>query len=398
MSSISKGIDRRGFLKLGALTSGMAVGGCSRAESLTDDSEPLEMRFRDLGATGLKVSEISFGSYGFDNPGLLSAALDAGITTICTSANYQNGRAETSIGTAIGRLGGRRQELVLFTGDVFKTNATTSDVLEAIDGSLRRLQTDHVEIYRITNVTSLDELRIDALYEAFELAKTAGKVGHLGLSGHHGGMQEALSTAIDDGRYEVLFTKYDFASYPDQDAILERAARQGIGTMVFKTNAGNRKNEIRDLEGGGLSFRQATIKWALAHPYVSSVCVGITNFDEIREYGRAVGQPLADAEVAMLRRYADEMYDRYCRFCGECEGRCPNGVAIAEVNRYAMYFKYYGREKDSMQLYEALDDGRAAVPCGNCQGFCDAGCPFGRTVRRELVDAHHMLSLRTGEA
>ena len=43
----------------------------------------------------------------------------------------------------------------------------------------------------------------------------------------------------------------------------------------------------------------------------------------------AVGSDLSTAEVAMLRRYADEMYDRYCRFCGECEGRCPNGVAIA---------------------------------------------------------------------
>ena len=398
MTSKTNGIDRRRFLKLGALTSGMAVGGCSRAESLAGDPAPVEMRFRDLGATGLKVSEISFGSYGFDNPALLTAALDQGITTICTSANYQNGRAESSIGEAIANLGSRRDELVLFTGDTFKTNATTRDVLDAIDASLRRLQTDHVEIYRITNVTSLDELRIDALYEAFDQAKKAGKVSHLGLSGHHGGMQEVLRTAVDDGRYDVLFTKYDFASYPDQDPILEQAAKRGVGTMVFKTNAGNRKNEIKDLESGGLSFRQATIKWALSHPYVASVCVGITNFDEIREYAQAVGKQLDDAEVAMLRRYADEMYDRYCRFCGECEGLCPNDVAIADVNRYAMYFKYYGREKDSMQLYELLGDRGGAAACRNCAGHCDGGCPFNRSVRQDLVDAHHLLEFRRDEA
>jgi len=398
MPSTKNRLDRRSFLKLGAMTSGLAIGGCSRAESLADDRTPLEMQFRDLGATGLKVSEISFGSYGFDNPALLSAALDHGITTICTSANYQNGGAETSIGRAISNLGGRRDELVLFTGDMFKTNATTADVLEAIDGSLKRLQTDHVEIYRITNVTSLEELRIDALYEAFELAKKAGKVGHLGLSGHHGGMQEALGNAIDDGRYEVFFTKYDFASYPDQDQILERAAQRGIGTMVFKTNAGNRKNEIKDLEKGGLSFRQATIKWALSHPYVASVCVGITNFDEIREYAQAVGRPLEDAEVAMLRRYTEEMHDRYCRFCGECEEHCPHGVAIADVNRYAMYFKYYGREKDSMQLYDALGEDSNAAMCAHCSGRCESGCPFRRMVRRELVEAHDLLSFPRGEA
>jgi predicted aldo/keto reductase-like oxidoreductase len=131
---------------------------------------------------------------------------------------------------------------------------------------------------------------------------------------------------------------------------------------------------------------------------VASVCVGITNFDEIREYAHAVGKSLEPAEVAMLRRYTDEMYDRYCRFCGECEGRCPNGVAIADVNRYAMYFKYYGREKDSMRLYEELGEGGGAAACADCEGHCDSGCPFNRTVREELVDAHRVLSFRGSKA
>ena len=168
--------------------------------------------------------------------------------------------------------------------------------------------------------------------------------------------------------------------------------------MVFKTDAGHRKSEIRDLEAGGLSFRQATIKWALSHPYVASVCVSITNFDEIHEYAQAVGKPLEDAEIAMLRRYTDEMYERYCRFCGECESRCPHGVAIAEVNRFAMYFKYYGREKDAMQLYGALGEEGNAALCEDCSGRCDAGCPFRRTVRRELVEAHNLLSFQRVEA
>jgi len=264
-------------------------------------------------------------------------------------------------------------------------------VLDAIDASLRRLRTDHVEIYRITNVTSLDQLGIEALFAAFDEAKRAGKVAHLGLSGHHGGMQEVLNGAIDDGRYEVLFTKYDFASYPDQDGILARATARGVGTMVFKTGAGNRKQEIKDLEAGGLSFAQATIKWALTNPNVASVCVGITNFAEINEFAGAVGSKLTRAEADMLYRYAGEMYDRYCRFCGECESRCPHGVAVADVNRFAMYFKYYGREKDSMQLYEGLSETQRAKACEGCAGHCDAGCPFGREVRSELVDAHRLL-------
>ena len=56
----------------------------------------------------------------------------------------------------------------------------------------------------------------------------------------------------------------------------------------------------------------------------------------------------------MLRTYAGQMYDKYCRFCATCEASCPHEVAVADVMRYAMYFKYYGREKDSMKLYGEL--------------------------------------------
>jgi predicted aldo/keto reductase-like oxidoreductase len=278
-----------------------------------------------------------------------------------------------------------------------------------------------VEVFRTGAVSSPDDLLVDSLFEAFEEARQAGKVMHLALAGHSGGMQSCLNTAIDDGRFEAFFTKYDFVSYPDQDEILQRAAERGIGTVVFKVNAGNRQREIRDLEAGGLSFRQATVKWALTNPYVASVCVGITNFDQIREYAAAVGSQLSGAEramlnryaqemdqireyaaavgsqlsgaeTAMLHRYAQEMYDKYCRFCGTCEGNCPRDVAIADVMRYAMYFKYYGREKRSMELYDALPLRSRASTCDRCPAPCDAGCPFGRRVRDDLVEAHQLLS------
>jgi len=392
MASNGSGIDRRRFLKLGVATSGLAIGGCGRANDVMADVSDLEMRFRPLGGTGLKVSAVSFGSYGFDNPALRSAALDAGMTTICTSGSYQNGRAEEAIGKAIGTIGGRRDELVLFTGAVVKAGASKQSVLDSIDASLRRLQTDHVEIFRITGVNSPEALQVAALYEAFEEARAAGKVSHLGLSGHHGGMQDVLNAAIDDGRYEVLFTKYDFASYPDQDEILKRASGKGIGTLVFKTGAGNREKEIKDLEAGGLSYKQATIKWALTNPNVASVCVKITNFSQIREYAEAASSKITEPEIAMLRNYAGQMYDKYCRFCSTCEASCPHEVAVADVMRYAMYFKYYGREKDSMELYGKLPGECSAAACDGCTAPCDSACPFGRQVKEELVEAHRLLS------
>ena len=392
MGPIPKQIDRRRFLMLSAAASTLAIGCGPSGERQAKSDADLEMRFRPLGNTGLRVSEITFGSAGFDNPALLLAALEAGINTISTGDNIGYGRADELIGEVISGLGSRRDQLVLCAGAVIGPGTTKQQILDSIDGQLRRLRTDRVEVFRTGGVTTPDEMLVDSLFEAFEEARQAGKVMHLALAGHSGGMQSCLNAAIDDGRFEAFFTKYDFVSYPDQDQILQRAAERGIGTVVFKVNAGNRQREIRDLEAGGLSFRQASVKWALTHPYVSSVCVGITNFDQIREYKAAVGSRLSEAETAMLRRYAEEMYDKYCRFCGTCEGDCPHDVAIADVMRYAMYFKYYGREKRSMELYDALPYRSRASICDRCAGPCDNACPFGRRVREELVEAHRMLS------
>lgn len=400
MNGKAGSIDRRSFIRLGMLTAGAAVGG--RALATEAERKPpaggtaqragAEMRYRPLGKTGLKVSEISFGTYGFDNPALLSAALDAGINLVCTCAEYQDGRAEESIGQAIGKLGARRDELVLLTGKKIGAGMTKQQVLDALDGSLKRLQTDRVEVFRTHNVGDPAELKVEVLFEAFEAAKQAGKALHLGLSGHRGGLQDCLNAAIDDGRFEVFLCKYDFASYADQEAIVRRAAEQGIGTIVFKTNAGARQKEIKDLEAGGLSLDQASTKWALSNADVSSVCAGITNFEQIREFCGAVGATLSAAEVGMLRRYADAVRDQYCRFCATCERACPHGVAVADVMRYHMYFKYYGRQKDSMRLYRDLPAGRSAAACVACGAPCQGSCPFGREIRAGLVEAHALLS------
>ena len=382
--------DRRTFLQLAATASGLAMIGCPPGREVAD-AVPREMRYRPLGRTGLKVSEIAFGAHGVDNPPLARAALEAGINTFCTSGQYLDGREEEALGQALRESGRPREELVLFTGNEVRPEASARSVVEDIDDSLRRLRTDYVDVYYAGSVRFPSELRVGTFHEGVEEARRAGKVRHLGMSGHSGGMQECLNAAIDDGRFEVFFIKYDFASYPELAGTLHRASGRGIGTVVFKTDAGHREREIKDLEAGGLSFRQATLKWALASPDVASVAVTMTSFRKIREAVAAVGVPLSAAEADMLRRYADVMSDRYCRFCATCEPACPHGVAVADVSRFDMYFSYYGREKEAMGRYAALPGTRSAAACAGCAGRCDVACPFGRQVRAELVAAHARL-------
>ncbi len=262
MTATHDGFDRRDFLKLGAATSGLAVA-CGRGVGETRPTgAPAEMRYRPLGATGLQVSELSFGAHGVDNPPLMEAAWEAGINTFCTSGHYLDGLEEEALGKAIRAASVDRDRLVVLTGNYIKPGLTKRSVIADNDASLRRLGTDHIAVYYTSMMRSPTELWVDEFHEAIEEAKMAGKVGHLGLSGHSGGLQDVLNAAIDDGRFEVFFIKFDYVSYPDQDEILERAAKKGIGTIVFKTNAGNRQREIKDLEAGGLSYPQATVKWA----------------------------------------------------------------------------------------------------------------------------------------
>jgi predicted aldo/keto reductase-like oxidoreductase len=385
-------VDRRSFLKLGAASAGAALG-CREPEVVGDsDGAPMQMPYRQLGSTGLEVSEVSFGAHGIDNATLMAASLEAGINTFCTSGGYLDGREEEALGEAIARIGPPRDEIVIMTGDVVKPNTRVDSWLGEVDASLKRLRTDYVDVYYNAMVQTRNDVYSEVLFESFDKAKKAGKVRHLGLSGHHGGMQICLEAGIESGLYEVFFTKYDFVSYPDQDEILRRAADRGIGTMVFKTNAGNRQSEIKDLEAGGLSFKQAATRWALSNSYVASVTLSLTSFAEIGEAVAAVGSGVSAPEVAMLRRYADAMYDQYCRFCATCEQSCPHQVAVADVMRYAMYFTYYGREKEAMRLYNELPSAATAAVCRDCSGDCEGACPFGRQIRAGLVDAHERLN------
>ena len=116
MTTSRNHINRRRFIKLGATASGAAVAGCGADGGARASAGDVRVGRRQLGGTGLQVSEITFGGDGPENPELLLAAVDLGINTIWTSPEYRDGRAQESVGRAIRAAGRRRDDMVMFTG------------------------------------------------------------------------------------------------------------------------------------------------------------------------------------------------------------------------------------------------------------------------------------------
>jgi predicted aldo/keto reductase-like oxidoreductase len=119
----------------------------------------------------------------------------------------------------------------------------------------------------------------------------------------------------------------------------------------------------------------------------------MSTYPQIDEYLHASGQPLTTADVTLLEKYDQLVARDYCRpGCGACLDRCPFGVPVDDVMRYAMYAENYGWEKEAMRLYARIAPGRRADQCLTCPAPCEPACDFGLSIRDKLVRAQRLLS------
>jgi len=403
-------LGRRDFIKRGALA-GIGVGLLSLgADSFAAlPSQKSVRRYAALGRTGLKISDISFGSSrlraGQEN--LVRHAHDAGINYFDSANSYGEGESETTIGNA---LRGKRDSVVLTS----KVSASAGDRKEAImgelEGSLRRLQTDHVDVYFNHAVNNLDRLKNPEWYEFAELAKRQGKIRFTGMSGHAGRLGECLDYAIDSGHFDVILAAHNFgqdpafykrflrnfdmiAVQPELPRIMEKAKQKGVGVVVMKTLMGARLNDMRQYETGGATFAQAAFRWVLSNPNVSALIVSMTTQNMIDEYLGASGwRATASADLPLLQRYLGLNGGAYCRHgCDACLSACPNDVAISEVMRSRMYAVDYGDLRLARSEYARLSANAEA--CLGCTAKpCATACPHGIEIDSMLAPAHEMLT------
>jgi predicted aldo/keto reductase-like oxidoreductase len=404
------GIDRRQFLKGGAaavsLSTGLSAGLTALAAQAS--AEPARVRrFVKLGSTGLEISDVSFGSSRMTDPDLPRYAFDRGVNYFDTAERYKGGRSEEAIGRG---LKGVRDKVILASKTHCGTGTTQAELMEALEASLKRLQTDRVEIYFNHAVNGIDRLQNDAWYAFAEKAKEQGKIRFTGISGHGGRLVETLEHAVDGGLVDVVlcahnfgqdpsllqsFTKaFDFvAVQPGLPRVLEKARAKGIGVVAMKTLRGARLNDMRPYERPDGTFAQAALRWVLAGAAADALVISMNSRAEIDEYLGASGSgTLSAADRALLERHVALDAEGTCvQGCGVCENACPAGVPISEVLRTRMYDRGYRDLAYAREDYAKLALNASA--CATCtHTACAASCPAGLAIPEITRETHRRLA------
>ena len=402
-------MNRREVLQQGALAAlGMSIRPVRASAQPAPPSGASVQRHATLGRTGMRVSDISFGSsrLGADGADTVRYAFDRGINYFDTADSYRGGRSETAIGEA---LRGKRDRVYLAS----KTHTSPSDrrdsMMSSLEGSLQRLRTDYVDVYFNHAVNDVARLRNPEWHEFVARAKQQGKVRFVGMSGHAGRLIECLDYALDTDGVDVILAAYNFgqdpafydqltrsfdfiARHPQLPRVLQKAKAKGVGVVVMKTLMGARLNDMRPFERGGATFAQAAFRWVLSNPNVDALVVSMTDQAGIDEYLGASGSKSSADDLPLLRRYAGMNGGSYCRHgCQECLSACPLGVPIGDVLRARMYAVDYGDLELARSEYAFLRVD--ASPCLSCSGQpCRGACPHGLHIQRLAAPTHKMLT------
>ncbi len=406
-------LDRRGFFKgVGVLGGLVGLGAILKYQTQlfllgrppeqadatsTSWSGSTVKSYRPLGRTGWEMSDISMGTSGLNDPEVVRRAIDRGINYIDTSPDYSNAESETSVGIG---LKGLRDKVFLVSklctpdGHLDK-DTSVAKIVESVEASLQRLQTDYLDLAHIHAVNDLERLMAPTFHEAFDRLKEQGKVRFLGVSSHTPELEKVMHKAIDSDRFDVLMVAYNFKNWPDLDNIITKAHDKKVGFVAMKTLKGAYHTVLKDFDGDERNtFTQAAFKWVNNNPKVSGLVVTIENFEKIDEYLYASGGKLDPADLALLEKYETLIAKTYCRpGCGECLGSCPYGVPVDDILRYSMYFESYGHERDAIAKYARLDPSRTAQACLGCSAPCEAACPQEIPIRARLLGAHAKLSM-----
>ena len=391
-------LKRRNFIT--ALTSGlfglgvskhMGAGPALSFPGQKESASPKIKKYKDLGKTGLKVPDVSFGAISLFEPNVLRYAYECGVTYFDTAESYLRMKGEALVGQGLKEV---RDKVIITTkhGQNFRQKIEKAAFIQRLEASLKRLQTDHVDIAMIHSLDDLSlALNNQELMSAYEQLKKEGKVRFTGFSTHNA--KVTLKQALDTDFAQVILFQYNHVEGKEIEPHIKAARQKGIGTVAMKIFAGGMQGNLKSMVNQQTSYPQAAIRWVMSNPDVDTCIPTMSSYSHVEEYVTTSGQPLDRTSLQMLANYKRQVHNVYCRVsCRECLSACPNNVAVNDVLRYAMYFEHYGREKEAIGYYADLEPERKPLGCENCAAPCESACPYGLRVKAKLQHSHEILT------
>ncbi len=312
------------------------------------------MRYNPLGRTGLFVSELCLGTMTFGSAGrfaaiaglgqdeadaLMKGAIDAGVNFIDTANVYSAGQSEEITGQAIRNLGLRREDVVLAT-KAFGTmgegpldsGATRGHLMDQVKASLKRLNTDHIDLYQIHGWDAATP--IEETVRALDDLVRQGHVRYVGVS-NWAAWQIAKALGIAERtnatRFQSVQSYYTLVGRDLERELVPMMQSEGLGLMVWSPLAGGylsgkyrggegkgrreaftfppvdetRGNAVLDAmdpiaKAHGVSVAQIALAWLLHQPVVTSVIIGAKRPDQLTDNLAAVAVDLSEAELRAL--------------------------------------------------------------------------------------------------
>jgi predicted aldo/keto reductase-like oxidoreductase len=450
------GMTRRGFLTAGgaAALGAAATPALARMDVdkvvLEAGGPPQISRYRTLGRTGFKVSDVSMGCGSIAESNVVRYAYDHGINFFDTAQSYGNGDSETKIGEAMKHM--ERDKIFIVTKVDISEDPDEQEIVDRFNKSLERLKTPYVDAYYSHGIADLKLVEYEPFLKACATLKTEGKLRHAGISSHgpRGDEPDAMDTvlikAAETGLFDVMLFSYGFINAEEGERVLKVCKEKHIGTTIMKSATGLMEIPVLDIEnpseqiqgwleslqGRGNTREQAierikayleregprfeeslklskpfiekhgiktqdeldrkSLQWVLRNPDAHTICPSTPTFDALDKVLALSGTELSAAGAQFLDEYARAYQAYNCRFsCTECSSACPHGVPVSTIMRYAYYYRKQGREKHAMRKYARLGNQNAAV-CLDCHAPCVGACPHGVQAQARLFEAHGLLT------
>src|SRR3954452_9165560 len=314
------------------------------------------MDYRQVGRSGLRISTLTLGTMTFGGGGPFAAVgavdldgarrhidlcLDAGVNLIDTADVYSSGLSEELVGQA---LVGRRDRALLATKARMPMGEGPNDaglsrhhLIEACEASLRRLRTDHIDLYQVHEWDG--QTPLEETLDALDHLVRSGKVRYIGCSNYSGWQMTKALGVSDRVGLQRFVSQQIYYSLQARDAeyeIVPACLDQGLGILVWSPLAGGllsgkyRRDQegpegarhltdwneppvydedaLYDLidvlvevgEAHGVSAAQVTLAWLLGRPGVTSLVIGARTEEQLTDNLAAAGLTLSDDEVARI--------------------------------------------------------------------------------------------------